>query len=222
MIKYFHKYILDTIKVLCLKKIIKNKFVFYYTDNLDDIQEIYKLRYKIYCLEKKYLDPALSLKGLEVDKYDIHSIHFIVKNKKQSNIVATVRLIKNEINGLPIENDFRIKLDSYKKKSQEILEISRLAVSKNYRKASMGKHYVLLILIKLIFDYCIKYNYNFLVAAVDMHFFNILKKMNLDFKILDKPKMYMGSESIPILINVSEALPKLKRKNFIVWRFLKY
>ena len=123
---------------------------------------------------------------------------------------------------LPIEEDFGLNLSDYVKTPEMILEISRFIVVKDYRKISLGKRYASLILFKIIFDYCLKYNYNLLAAVVDGHLLNILKKIHLPFQTIDKPKMYMGSESTPILINVTDGLMKLKGDNLILWEFIKH
>jgi len=98
-----------------------------HTEN--DFSAIYGLRYKVYCEEKKYLDPKKYPKKLESDLYDNYSAHIVVRLSEE--IVGTMRLIKDNPHGFLIEEAFSLPptIDRIK-----TIEHSRAVVKKEYRR----------------------------------------------------------------------------------------
>ena len=74
---------------------------------------------------------------MEYDDYDAHSVHFYARCKSENKVIGTVRTILNSDLGFPIERHFELteKLEDVDKGS--IGEISRLAVSKEYRRRAI-------------------------------------------------------------------------------------
>lgn len=110
--------------------------------------EVYKLRYQVYCLETGFEDPDLFPDGLEIDEFDSHSIHYLIRHKKLGIYMATTRLIlpcPNNIEKLfPIEIHSQIdNLDALKHISRNYLgEASRFCVSKDFRRRKNEIHTV--------------------------------------------------------------------------------
>lgn len=100
-------------------------------------KEIYKLRYDVYVsefgFEKKEDHPT----GLEEDIYDHHSVELAAIEKIDENtekVIGTIRLILHSENGFPIENVAPIDFIGEKPPIDKIAEISRLTISKEYRR----------------------------------------------------------------------------------------
>lgn len=99
----------------------------------DELIEVYKLRYKVYCEEWGFEKPEDHQGGLETDEFDKHSIHFIgIDDKHQA--IATVRIILNSEKGFPFEKHCKIDVDLSNLNRDKAGEISRLAISKEYRR----------------------------------------------------------------------------------------
>jgi N-acyl amino acid synthase of PEP-CTERM/exosortase system len=103
-------------------------------DNKELLQEIFKLRYEIYCHEADFLDDTKYPDGIENDIYDEHSIHFAALDK-MNQVVGTLRLIFDSEHGFPLEQH----CPNYDKSKitfprSQLAEISRLAVSKSWRR----------------------------------------------------------------------------------------
>ena len=103
-------------------------------DNQDLLQETYRLRYKIYCHEAEFLDDTEYPDEIESDIYDEHSIHFAALNK-DNQVVGTLRMIFDSEHGFPLEKH----CPNYDKSQisfprSQLIEISRLAVSKDWRR----------------------------------------------------------------------------------------
>ncbi len=103
-------------------------------------EEIYRLRYQVYCLECGYESPEDYPDGLETDEYDRYSVHFLAVDGDQ-NVVGTVRLILHSELGFPIEKHCRFHVDVSKIPHNTLAEISRLAISKMYRRRAYDRLY---------------------------------------------------------------------------------
>ena len=102
--------------------------------NKELLQKTFQLRYKIYCQEAGFLDEGEYPDRIETDVYDEHSVHFAALDKG-NNVVGTLRLIFDSERGFPLEvhcpNYDKAKITFPK---SELAEISRLAVSKDWRR----------------------------------------------------------------------------------------
>lgn len=56
--------------------------------------EAHGLRYQVYCLEKKFEDPAANPLGLELDAFDSRSVHCLLRHRDTGIAVGTARLIR--------------------------------------------------------------------------------------------------------------------------------
>ena len=108
------------------------------TDELK--KEVYKLRYKVYCIETGFEDPEQYPDGMEFDEFDSHSAHYLIYHRKLEIYMATTRLILPDVNNpdklFPIEIHSQIdNFDALKHISRSHLaEASRFCVSKEFRR----------------------------------------------------------------------------------------
>ncbi len=94
---------------------------------------ICKLRYQVYVNEWGFERPEDHPGGLEQDEYDRHSIHFSACPKHSDDVIGAARIILGSERPLPIERHFDIKQFPPGVKREQTAEISRLAVSKEFR-----------------------------------------------------------------------------------------
>jgi N-acyl amino acid synthase of PEP-CTERM/exosortase system len=57
------------------------------------LEEAFRLRYRVYCEEAGYEDPAHYPDSLERDHYDAHSLQMLVRHRPTGIVVGAVRLI---------------------------------------------------------------------------------------------------------------------------------
>ena len=124
-------------------------------DNQTLLEEVYRIRYKVYCEELNYEPPANFPDGMEKDIYDRYSLHCLLKHKSTGMYAGCVRIIlpPNETNFVRLKH---IQKDSahlaiepafpWQKFSSSLVypnpeyqwtnicEISRLAVRSEFRK----------------------------------------------------------------------------------------
>jgi N-acyl amino acid synthase of PEP-CTERM/exosortase system len=100
----------------------------------EDLEDIYRLRYQVYCNECGFLSEDDFPDQTERDKFDDYSRHFLAEDL--NGLVGTVRLVKDNPNGFPMDAHCKKVIDCNisdidKKK---IVEVSRLVISKRYRR----------------------------------------------------------------------------------------
>lgn len=111
-------------------------------------QEVYKLRYQVYCVEKGFLKG--NAEGLEYDEYDEHSSHYLIRHRETDTYMATVRLI------LPIKKHPEVlfpmeaynKIDNTNKllknmRRGNVAELSRFCVSKHFRRRAHEQNLII-------------------------------------------------------------------------------
>lgn len=96
-------------------------------------EKIFRLRYETYVEEFGFEKVTDHPHGLETDIYDPESIHFACLDG-QDHVVGTIRLIMHSEKGFPIEDTIKDFPDEKKPPPDKIAEVSRLAVSKGYRR----------------------------------------------------------------------------------------
>ena len=109
------------------------------------MEEIFRLRYKVYIDEWGFEKPEDHPDGLEHDSFDDNSVHFAAIDRKQGKLIGTVRIILESPRGFPIQHHCTIDQELQRRvaaKTPDVSrsrygEISRLAVSKDYRRRSL-------------------------------------------------------------------------------------
>ncbi len=103
------------------------------------LEDTYSLRYQVYIREWEFEKIDDHPVGLEYDDYDAYSVHFYARCKTESKVVGTVRTILHSELGFPIEKNFRLNEQLHGVDRSGIGEISRLAVSKEYRRRAIDQ-----------------------------------------------------------------------------------
>jgi len=103
-------------------------------------KEVYRMRFQVLAVEHNYFEPDSLPGGMEIDEFDPHSVHFLLRHRPSGAWAGTVRLV------LPKENDGELMLpihevctepvlkDPSKFPIQQSAEISRLSISKDFRR----------------------------------------------------------------------------------------
>lgn len=112
-------------------------FDFSVIDNAVNLSDSYALRYEVYCRERQFLTSENYPTRLEIDCYDNHAIH-VGGVDNQGIMIGTVRLVLPSAKGFPLFEhcelfpEYQYLAD--KRAQQTTAEISRLAISKCYRR----------------------------------------------------------------------------------------
>ena len=121
--KHFHKY-----------------FNIQRVNNPQTLEEALRLRYQVYCLEKRYENAEFFPDGMEKDIFDCRADHSIIRHRETNQVIGAVRLVMTGANPgelLPIEKHFCLNRKELSGKlpidRRTIGEVSRFAISKEFR-----------------------------------------------------------------------------------------
>lgn len=211
----------------------------------DDLKnEVYKLRYQIYCLETGFEDPDNHPDGLEIDEFDSHSVHYLIRHRKLGVYMATTRLIlpcPNDIEKLyPIEMHTQIdNVEALKHVSREYLaEASRFCISKEFRRRKNEIHtvpgineetekvftedeqrifpHLTLALFTCLIKMSRENNILDWYAVMEPALIRIFKTIGMDFIGIGPITDYHGMRR-PCTIRVDDLLAGVKEKNLDYW-----
>ena len=108
------------------------------------LDEVFALRYQVYCIEHHFEDPVDHAYGREQDRFDARSVHMLIRHRATDVCAAAVRLILADADDpqalFPIEHgcgrDFTE--EAHRRIAglhrPHVAEISRFAVSKEFRR----------------------------------------------------------------------------------------
>ncbi len=110
-------------------------------DDKELMQQIYQLRFRVYCYECGFINEADYPDQIERDEYDPQSVHFAALNEHQE-VIGTMRLILNGDLFMPLEHHCKdIRIDQGDVPRDKIAEISRLVISKDLRRRKKDELY---------------------------------------------------------------------------------
>ena len=157
----------------------------------EELNDVFKLRYRVYCLERGYEDADIYPDGIESDEYDPYSVHFVAYVK--SLPVGTVRVILNNPLGLPVGRYCNLDLRAISPDTGRIAEISRLAVrSDATTECLIERSQVTLGLIKEVYCASKELGVRYLVSAMSKPLERLLNRCGIGFKKAGPPVHYHG------------------------------
>jgi N-acyl amino acid synthase of PEP-CTERM/exosortase system len=111
-------------------------FDFRRLDDPAELAESYRLRWQVYCQERGFLPAADYPDGLETDRHDARAVVFGAFARRDGAMVGTVRLVRSPDLDLPLFEHCAIERQRLPAGLDPARcgEISRLAVSKSYRR----------------------------------------------------------------------------------------
>jgi len=181
----------------------------------NEIHNIFKLRFNIFCDELKWVTPSID--QLEKDYYDDYAKHFVIFNS-QKQIIGTARIITSSPKGFMIDNEFRNLIDVKQLNTypmDKTVEISRLAILSNYRKKSGNKDDITKYLFYAMYRWSKKNKKKYWIIVVDKIFLvSLSKQYFIKFKLLGEPQIY------PDNLTVVAAIINLNNWRFFILSLL--
>jgi len=181
-----------------------NKFLLYIVKDAKEKEEIYRLRYQVYCEEYKYIDAKKHPDGLEIDEYDKYADILVIRDK-EGEIAATVRIINKSVLGFPIEKHFSLKYPPAMFSEGNVVEISRLIVAKKYRK----KHLVIFLL-KGLYVIAIQIKASKAFCIIDEKLYPLLRQLHVPVNKIGEKQIYQGV-TFPCVIIISEWIEDVRK-----------
>ncbi len=165
---------------------------------------------------QRYLEVGFFKKG-ETDPYETSSLYFTVQPDDSKEVVGVTRLIFNKLEDLPTIKNFNIY--DIEKARIDQLDKSRYAELSAFTK--MPAHDVGLGLIRIALQYSLEIGMSLWVCCVDERVYNYMNRIFKDpFRIIGEPQVYLGSMTIPCVMNLEEILINLKSVRLPMYEYL--
>ncbi|MDO9169745.1 MAG: PEP-CTERM/exosortase system-associated acyltransferase [Methylobacter sp.] len=210
--------------------------------------EVYKLRYQVYCIENKFLNSEDYPDNLEVDDFDPQSVHYLIRHRKSGEYAATVRLILPDTDNpdilFPLElhceiDDFSI-MQSINRK--QLGEVSRFCVSKAFKKRKHEvntletinttwpdyftlnerrtfPHIITLALISCFIKASHENDIHYLFASMEPSFFRFVLPLGITLIKIGPLVDYHGNRW-PAVIKITDILEGVAEKKPDIWNLL--
>jgi N-acyl amino acid synthase of PEP-CTERM/exosortase system len=107
--------------------------------SLDDdpvlMEQSFRLRYQVYCVERRFLSADDYPDQLERDEFDVDSLHVGVVDSR-GDLAATARLVKPNGAGLPLFGHCTLfpEVTTFAEPGNVVVEVSRVSISRSYSR----------------------------------------------------------------------------------------
>ncbi|WP_048438016.1 GNAT family N-acyltransferase [Caenimonas sp. SL110] len=160
------------------------------TNLFDQIQ---RLRYQVYCVERNFLDASRYPEGRESDEFDDSSIHYCAVDTSGC-ITAAVRLVLHGNHGFPLLRYCSLypqELDAIRRAPLRSAEVSRLVMSRNRGDHSGTK--VALQLYRELFRTARLLGVTQLIAASERSLVRLLNRDHINSRQIGPESQFSGS-----------------------------
>ena len=204
------------------------------------LDQAYRLRYQVYCVENPFEDPTEHLEGREIDVDDDRSVHALLVHRRTGMMAGTVRVI------LPGKGEQRRPLPIHRVTCSPALdelphsemgEISRFAVSKEFRRrlgesryADLGftgqtsdnerrlVPYITFGLIRGVLEICLEYQVRYICAVMEPPLIRLLGRIGLAFEPLGDLVQYHGLRQ-PCGASLTDLVGRSRSEHDPLWQY---
>ncbi len=194
----------------------------------DILTECHRIRYQAYCVDSQWEEASPD--GLETDRYDDHSIHYLLRFRRTGNSAGTTRLVLPQLDNLEgsfpsqeiCESRFRhLPLATTAEGSRII--IARFSRHEEFDSPSDARVIVPNIMLGLCAAYIQgghNYNLTHFCCTLDDGFIRLLQKKSIYFDKIGKPTLIHGKNRQPCSIAATTLLMRCKKEQPEIWRVL--
>jgi N-acyl-L-homoserine lactone synthetase len=158
------------------------------------MEQSYRLRYQVYCLERGFLDAAKYFGQLERDEFDGFSLHAGVISQ-QHRLVGTLRLVKVCMAELPMFRHCTISKDCesrLRRDDVQLAEVSRLCMSRDCRDEQTGNSRVAMSLFRAGYQTSKRNGLTHWLAAMEPSLHRLLASIGVPFRVVGPVTDYFG------------------------------
>jgi N-acyl amino acid synthase of PEP-CTERM/exosortase system len=173
------------------------------------LEQSYRLRYQVYCVERRFLDPAAYPDGHEIDEFDAYSVHLGVIDSR-GDLAGTARLVTGNPLGFPMFQHCALFPDVRTIHEPHVVpvEVSRVAISRSYARqrhygAAYSRFEPFLSLVKAMVQGARRAGATHLMGATDAALHRWLTHFGLPYRVSGPSVDYYGPVA-PCILNLAE------------------
>jgi N-acyl amino acid synthase of PEP-CTERM/exosortase system len=209
------------------------------------LEQVYRLRYQVYCIENAFEDPARQQGEYETDEDDDRSVHVLLLHRRTGEAVGTSRVIlphQTSLRPLPIarllSGRARRRFDEFP--AHQIAEVSRFAVSKQFRRRHGEECYadiafgngdaeavanerrlmpnITLGLLRGVFGICLEHEVTYIAAVMEPPLIRILRRLSLDFEPIGELIEHHGLRQ-PCIARLADLIWHSHESASLMWQY---
>lgn len=185
-------------------------------DKEDLIEEIYRFRFKVYCLIDELLDKENYPKEIERDEYDEHSVQIVALNRNKE-IAGTVRIIPNVPLGLPTIKEFGLEEKLKGFPFDRAVEISRFMIAPRYRGTML-----MLDLCKAAYLYTKEKGVKYYIGCGEDWFLKLIGKVFGKVETIGNPIFCFNAINYPFLIDTKKFESETRKRNWFLFQYFNH
>lgn len=189
-----------------------------------------KIRYHVYCLERRFENPAMFPLGEEQDPWDTHAAQFIVRERTSGKWLAAMRMVLPDAAQFPVETlQCLTPEQANRQRRRELAEISRICVIHSPAPHEINPHLdrnfgsvvrngepeILLGMIRAVVIYGIergiKYSYLLVTDAVA----RLLRRVGVVLHLAGTPTDHRGIRT-PYRVGLRESAVSMSAKSEVI------
>ncbi len=199
---------------------MRQDFAVEFADTPETLKEVFRLRYQVYCLERKF---EAGENGTETDDFDAISCHVLLRHRASNEPLGTVRLVipglRPSGSELPMERIAALPRLRHLPREQ-IAEVSRFALSKSRRIAGGCLSYLLrLALIRGIVQLSGELGISYWCALMEPQLLRLLQRSAIYFQQAGGMVEHHGARQ-PAFVGLASMLDRVQREQPAVWEFI--
>jgi hypothetical protein len=164
---------------------------------------------------QRYLEVGFFKKG-EEDPYQSDSVYFVSQALMEKEVVGVTRLIFGKLDHLPTFQHFNI----YDIEKARLDQLDRIRYAELSAFTKLPKHDVSLGLIKTAFHYSEQIGITHWICCVDERVYNYMNRVfKFPFRVIGESKVYLGSRTIPCVLNLSEILSTIQNERPALYHY---
>lgn len=194
------------------------------------LDQAYRLRYQVYCVENSYENPDEHVDGREKDIYDDRSVQALLVHRRSGAVAGTVRVILPEPGSQSLQLPIAVVTDSHhgellrRLPRSHTAEMSRFAVSKEFRRRCTEEEdrrmlrYITIGLIRGALEICRDHEIQYVCAVMERPLIRLLARLGLIFEHVGDLIDYHGARQ-PCVALVSQLVERCKSEGTLLWRY---
>lgn len=162
-----------------------------------EIENVQRLRYRVYCEEKQFIDGSQFPDQRETDAYDQYATHFLFADSDApEQLIGCFRIILASPLAFPLEHEFGFRLDSLTRR--HAAEMSRMIIDPKYR-GNNGE--LFRAMIKTGYLFCRQHQARYFIAGVERYLWEKFKQLGIAAEQIQPGHWFMNGFVIPFYMD---------------------